>query len=216
MEIRILLVDDHRILREGLRSLLDAEDDIIVAGEADDGASAILKARELKPDVIVMDVQMAGVSGIDATRKILEELPEVKIVALSVYARDHFVSEMLKAGASGYVLKEQAFTELIEAIKTVVSGQVYLGAKTASTLVDGFVRQGKKATVGLANLTEREMQILKLLAEGKPSKEIALIIDMSIQTVDGCRRNIMHKLNLKSTAEIVKFAIREGLTSVEF
>ena len=216
MEIKILLVDDHRILREGLRSLLESEPGMTVIGEADDGASAILKVRESKPDVVVMDVQMSGVNGIDATRTILKEMPEVKVIALSVYARNHFVGEMIKAGASGYVLKEQAFTELIEAIKTAVSDQVYLGTKTTSVLVDGYVRGDTIISPTKEKLSEREQDVLKLLSEGKSSKEIAVMIDMSVQTVDACRRTIMRKLGLKNLAELIKYAIREGFASTDF
>jgi len=216
MAIRVLLADDHAILREGLRSLLEEQSDIEVAGEAADGASAVMLCRSLKPDLVVMDVNMPGIDGIDATRQILQELPNVRIVALSMYPKSNFVVEMLKIGASGYVLKEQAFTELVTAINTVMSGEIYLSSKAASVMVDKHIRcQSAKTDDGITTLTTREQQILKLIASGKASKEIARTINMSIQTVDGCRRKLMEKLDIDSVAGLVKYAIREGLTSMD-
>ncbi|MHC4192311.1 MAG: response regulator transcription factor [Planctomycetota bacterium] len=216
MAVRILLVDDHAMFRQGLCSLLKEQLDVEVVGEAEDGTTAIRLARELKPDLIVMDVNMPEMDGIDAARRILPEMPDVKLVALSTYLKRAFIIEMLKAGASGYILKEQAFDELVQAIKTVVSGETYLSTKAASVVVDGYVKSqdGRRASAQRA-LTEREREILKLLAEGKPSKEIALLLDISIQAVDASRRRIMQKLGVESLAELVKYAIREGLTSID-
>jgi len=216
MAVRVLLADDHAILREGLRHLLDERSDMEVVGEASDGAGAISLSRRLKPDIIVMDVNMPGMDGIDATRQIVRELPEVKVVALSMYPKSTFVVEMLKAGASAYVLKEQAFKELIKAIDTVMTGEVYLSTKAASVMVDKHIRGrqpvGKVQGTALAT---RERNVLKLLAEGKSSKEIAKIINMSVQTVDACRRSLMSKLHARSIADLVKYAIREGLTKLD-
>jgi len=216
MAVRVLLADDHKMLREGLRHLLEEQPDVEVIGEAVDGEDAITLSHRLKPDIIVMDVNMPGIDGIVATRQIAQELPEIKIVALSMYSKSTFVVEMLKAGASGYVLKEQAFKELIEAVDTVMAGEVYLSTKATSAIVDKHIRvrqlTGKAQAV---SLTSRERDVLKLLAEGKSSKEIAKIIQMSVQTVDACRRNIMDKLNARSIAELVKYAIREDLTQID-
>lgn len=217
MTIRILLADDHTMFRQGLCAMLNEDPEMEVVGEAEDGTAAIKLTRELKPDLIVMDVDMPKMNGIDAARRILPEMPDTKLIALSTYLKKAFILEMFKAGASGYVLKEQAFDELIQAIETVISGETYLSTKAANIIVDDYVqsRNGKSTSVQRA-LTEREYEILKLLSEGKPSKEIALLLDISIQAVDASRRRIMQKLDIQSLAELVKYAIREGLTSVDY
>ena len=217
MTIRILLADDHIMFRQGLCAMLNEHPEMEVVGEAEDGTAAIKLTRELKPDLIVMDVDMPKMNGIDAARRILPEMPDIKLIALSTYLKKAFILEMFKAGASGYILKEQAFDELIQAIETVISGETYLSTKAANIIVDDYVqrRNGKSTSVQRA-LTEREYEILKLLAEGKPSKEIALLLDISIQAVDASRRRIMQKLDIQSLAELVKYAIREGLTSVDY
>ena len=215
MAVKILLVDDHKMFRQGLCSLLEEQSGMEVVGEAEDGATAIRLARELKPDIIVMDVDMPGMNGIDAARRILPEMPNIKIVALSTYLKKAFIIEMLRVGASGYILKEQAFDELLLAFKTIMSGETYLSSKVASVIVDDYVQsQNGKHTFKLS-LTEREREIIKLLAEGKPSKEIALLLNVSVKTVDACRRQIMQKLNFNSFAELLKYAIRDGLASLD-
>ena len=216
MTVRILLVDDHKMVREGLSSLLRSEPDMEIVGEADEGATATRLARELKPDVIIMDVNMPGMDGIDATRRILMDIPEVKLIALSMYAKKAFITEMLRAGASGYILKEQAFDELVRAIKMVISDETYLSSKVAGIVVDDYVqnRDGRSGSSAVV-LTQREREVLRLLAEGKPSKEIALLLDISTKTIDACRRRIMQKLNIQSLAELIKYAIREGLTTID-
>jgi DNA-binding NarL/FixJ family response regulator len=216
MAVKILLADDHTMFRQGLCAMLNEHPDMEVVGEAEDGAMAIKLARKLKPDLIVMDIDMPKMSGIDAARQILPEMPEVKLVALSTYLKRAFIREMFKAGASGYILKEQAFDELIQAIKTVIAGETYLSTKAASIIVDEYVqsRNGKHASPQ-KSLTDREHEILKLLAEGKSSKEIAQLLNISVQAVDASRRRIMQKLDIQSFADLVKFAVREGLTSVD-
>lgn len=216
MAVKILIADDHKIVREGLCAMFEKQAGMEVVGEAEDGATAVRLARELRPNVIILDINMPGMDGIDAARRLVKELPETKIIALSMFAKRAFVTKMLEAGASGYVLKGAAFSELAKAVNTVLAGEVYLCAPAATVLVDEYVdRSGGGTASSTGRLTERELDILKLLAEGKPSKEIALILDISIQAVDASRRRIMKKLEIESFADLVKYAIREGLTSID-
>lgn len=215
MAIKMLLVDDHEIMRQGLYMLLEKQPDIEVVGMAHNGGMAMEMARELAPDLIVMDVNMPGLDGVDATRQITATDSKVKIVALSMHAKKGFIVEMLKAGASGYVLKESAFSELIAAINTVLSGEVFLSSKITRIVIDDYVQDRTGGGLQSAPLTERENEVLKLIGDGKSSKEIALLLELSVKTVDACRRRIMAKLNIDSVADLVKYAIREGLTSLE-
>lgn len=215
MAIKMLLVDDHEIMRQGLYMLLEKQPDIEVVGMAHNGRMAMEMARELAPDLIVMDVNMPGLDGVDAMRQITATDSKVKIVALSMHAKKGFIVEMLKAGASGYVLKESAFSELIAAINTVLSGEVFLSSKITRIVIDDYVQDRTGGGLQSAPLTERENEVLKLIGDGKSSKEIALLLELSVKTVDACRRRIMAKLNIDSVADLVKYAIREGLTSLE-
>lgn len=215
MALKILLVDDHEIMRQGLYLLLEKQPEIEVVGQAQNGRMAVELAREHKPDVIVMDVNMPGLDGVDATRQILQGNGDVKIVALSMHSKKGFIVEMLKAGACGYVLKESAFSELIAAINAVMSGEVYLSSKITRIVVDDYVHERTGAGSQPTPLTDRESEVLKLIGDGGSSKEIALQLDLSVKTVDACRRRIMAKLHIESIAELVKHAIREGLTSLE-
>ena len=214
MAVRILLVDDHQVLREGLGSLLEQQSDMEVVGEAADGMTALRLVRELHPDVVIMDVNMDGMDGIDATLMIHREHPESKVLALSMYLRKTFVSEMFKSGATGYLLKDNAFAEIVEAIHAVLNGEKYVCAKVAALLVDEYVQDGQGSPPS-TQLTKRELEVIRMLADGKTSKEIALITETSVKTVDACRRRIMRKLDISSVAELVKYAIREGLTTVD-
>jgi DNA-binding NarL/FixJ family response regulator len=214
MSARILLVDDHQVLREGLRSLLEKQAGMEVVGEAGDGRTALLLVRELKPDLVIMDVNMEGMDGVDATRLITHDYPETKVLALSMYLRKTFVSEMFKCGASGYVLKENAFAEIVVAIETILAGEKYVCRKVAGLLVAEYapVHDGSPAKV---QLTGRETEIVRMLANGITSKEIARATNTSVKTIDACRRRVMQKLGVASTADLVKYAIREGLTAVD-
>jgi len=214
MAIRIVLADDHRMFLEGLSSMLNEHPEMEVIGEAHDGASAINLALELKPDLVIMDVSMPGINGIEATSKILQVAPEIKIIALSTYLKKSFVTEMLKAGASGYILKEQAFDELVDAILVIIKGEKYLSSKVASILVDDYIQIKDKPFKNMnTSLTGREVEVLKSLAEGLTTKEIALQSDVSIQSVDTIRRRLMSKLEIDNFADLIKYAIRQGLTT---
>lgn len=214
-KFRIILVGDHRIMCDGLRALFRSQPDMEVVGEAEDEATAIRLAHELKPDVVVIDINISGANGIRTTRHISQEAPGIKIVVLSMYPKKAFVAEMLRAGASGYVLKNHTFSELIKAINTVMADEIYLCPKTTSVVVGDYI-QSRSGGGGSSDepLTDKERKVLELLADGKPSKEIAMLIDMSVKTVDARRRRIMQKLNVESVAELVKFAIRSGITSI--
>jgi DNA-binding NarL/FixJ family response regulator len=217
MSIRILLADDHRILREGLRSLLAQQTDITVVGEASDGDTAVTLARELRPDIVIMDVVMPGLGGVEATRRIRAELRDTKVIGLSMHADRRFVSEMLRAGALGYLVKDSAFEELNLAVRTVMQDRPYLSAAITGSLVEDFVRQActqERQMTPLHMLTTREQEVLRLLADGKRVKEIAHILSISVKTVESHRQNIMDKLEIHSTIELTRYALREGLSSI--
>jgi DNA-binding NarL/FixJ family response regulator len=216
MPTRILLADDHTIIRQGLCSLLEKQPDIEVVGEVGDGRKAIESVRELAPDIVIMDITMPNLNGIDATRKIVAEIGGTKVIALSMHSSRRFVTEMLKAGASGYVLKECLFDELVEAIKTVLNGGIYLSPRITGVVVDDYVKRlSTKYQPEAPDLTERQREVLQLLTEGKSTKQIALQLHVSAKTVESNRRNIMDKLGIHNVAELTKYAIREGLTPLE-
>jgi two-component system NarL family response regulator len=216
MSIRILLVDDHQMMRDGLRSILDLEDDLDVVGEAGNGYQALELAETLRPDVVVMDIGMKDLNGIEATRQIKSQDPEAKVIALSTYSDESYVLGMLEAGASGYVLKDAAVEEMCRAIRAAVAGQHFLSPEIAGSVVASHLRGPSQDRASAAtSLAPRERQILQLLAEGHTSSEIARQLHIATTTVDSHRRNIMKKLDLHSVAELTKYAIREGLTSVE-
>jgi DNA-binding NarL/FixJ family response regulator len=217
MSIRILLADDHRILREGLRSLLAQQSDITVVGEASDGETAVALARELRPDIVIMDVVMPGLGGVEATRQIRSGLRDTKVIGLSMHSDRRFVSEMLRAGALGYLVKDSAFEELNQAVRAVTQGRPYLSAVITGSLVEDFVRQvcmQEPRSAPLHMLTSREQEVLRLLADGKRVKEIAHFLNISAKTVESHRQNIMDKLEIHSTIELTRYALREGLASI--
>lgn len=215
MTARILLADDHKILREGLRVLLESQNGLRIVGEADNGRAAVQLAVQLKPDVVIMDVGMPELNGIDATRQIVRQCPRTRVIALSMHSDGQFVTGMLKAGAAGYLLKDSAFEELHDAVQTVLQGKVYLSPSVTGTIVDGYIRSQPAQPADIASLTPREREVLQLLAEGKTTKQIAQILQVSVKTVETYRRQLMEKLNTQSVAELTKFAIRVGLTSLE-
>ena len=216
MPTRVLLVDDHAMIRQGLCSLLEKQPDIEVVGSVEDGRKAVDIARELAPDLVIMDISMPNLNGIDATRKIIGEMGDVKVIALSIHSSRHFVAEMLKAGASGYILKECLFDELVEAIKTVLNGGTYLSPKMTGVVIDDYVKRlSTQYQPGGPVLNEREREVLQFLSEGKSTKQIALQLHVSSKTIESNRRNIMDKLGVNSVAELTKYAVREGLTPLE-
>jgi DNA-binding NarL/FixJ family response regulator len=215
VEITVLLVDDHKIVREGLNSLLTRENNIRVVGEADNGRMAIQMTRELKPDVVVMDISMPDMNGIEASRRIHDEMPECRVLALSMHADRRFVIELLKAGANGYMLKDCASDDLVTGIRTVAAGDTYLSPKVSNFLVSDYVKGLKDVSLTSSSvLSTREREVLQLLAEGNNTKEIAFSLELSIKTVETHRTHIMKKMNLHSIAELTKLAVREGLTSL--
>lgn len=216
MSIKVLLVDDHTLIREGLRSLLEKQPEIEVAADADDGRKALELTRELSPDVVIMDVTMPRLGGIEATRQITTEFPAVKVIALSIHSKRRFVSDMLSAGATGYILKECLFDELVQAIEAVAAGGRYLSPRVTDLVVDDYVKRlSSGAESPLASLTGREREVLQLVAEGKSTKQIALDLHVSTKTIEANRRQIMEKLDVHSVAELTKYAIREGLTTLD-
>ena len=216
MSIRVLIADDHKITRQGLRSLLEKESDIEVIAEAQNGRNAVELAKKLYPDVIIMDVSMPDLNGVEASKQIIQDSDNVKIIALSMHSDSLFVSEMLKSGASGYLLKDCAFEELEQAIRTVIDGKAYLSPSISGVVVEDYLHRLSKTELGKVEvLTDREREVLQLLAEGKSTKQIALKLHISAKTVETHRRQIMNKLDIHTVAGLTKYAIRKGLTALE-
>jgi DNA-binding NarL/FixJ family response regulator len=214
--IKILLADDHKITREGLRSLLDKQQDMEVVAEAEDGRMAVRLAAELIPDVVIMDISMSDLNGLQATRQISGRLPNVKIIGLSMHSDSLYVADMLKSGASGYLLKECAFEELALAIRTVVAGKTYLSPSISGAVVSDYLHRLAKVDLSESDvLTDRELEVLQLIAEGNSTKQIALKLHISVKTVETHRRQIMNKLDIYTIAELTKYAIRRRLTTKE-
>ncbi len=213
---RILLVDDHRLFRSGLHSLLAKQPNIEIIGEAEDGVSAVRLAQELAPDIVLMDISMPKLNGIEATRQILSQNAAIRVIVLSMHADRRFVIEALKAGACGYLLKDSAIEEVLNAVGVIVSNQVYLSRRITNIVVKDYILMaGKTGPTVYTLLSAREREVLQLLAEGRNTKEIASHLNVSVKTVETHRKQVMDKLGLHTIAELTKYAIREGLTELE-
>jgi two-component system, NarL family, response regulator NreC len=216
MSTRILLADDHKITRQGLRSLLEKQKDMEVIAEADNGRTAVQLAAELAPDIIIMDVTMPDLNGVEATKQILAKSPDIKIIALSMHSDALFVTEMLKSGAAGYLLKDCAFEELTRAIRTVADDKTYLSPAISGVVIEDYLhRLSTTEFTGPDILTAREKEVVQLMAEGNSTKQIALKLHISVKTVETHRRQVMSKLDIHNVADLTKYAIRKGITSLE-
>ncbi|NQV51023.1 MAG: response regulator transcription factor [Candidatus Marinimicrobia bacterium] len=215
MAVNIILADDHTLFREGLLSILNSELEFNVIAQAENGREVVKLARKLKPDVIIMDIAMPELNGIEATMQVLHENPELKVVALSMHSDRHFVTGMLKAGAKGYLLKDCAGSELIKAVREVLLDRYYIGVDISTTVLNDYVGKLVGEGAEISELSSREREVLQLIAEGKATQEIAEILFISVKTVEAHRAKIKMKLKLNSIPELTKYAIREGLTSLE-
>jgi len=216
MNIKILLADDHKIVSDCLEPLLNKQPDMQVVARAENGQMAVRLTQKMEPDVVIMDIAMPDLNGIEATRQILAERPEIKIVALSMHSDSRFIAEMLRSGALGYLLKNCAFEELTKAIHSVVDGQTYLSSGIAEVVTKEYVRRLTETELTAPTIiSDREREVLQLLAEGKSTKQVASCLHVSIKTIETHRRQIMRKLNINSLAELIKYAVREGLTSLD-
>lgn len=215
--IRVVLAEDHTIVREGLRALLDSRDDVVVVAEADNGKDAVAAATEHRPDVVVMDLNMPGLNGVDATKAIRDALPDTRVLILSMYSTEEHVRPAIRAGAGGYLLKGSGLSDLVAAITAVATGNAFFSPQVAKIVLDDSrrtERTGVNERAG-AELTARERQILRLVAEGRSSPEIARDLNLSVKTVEGHRGRIMAKLDTKNVAGLVRHAIRLGLVSAD-
>jgi len=213
MSIRIVLADDHAIVRHGLSRAIQQEDDMEVVGQASDGHSTVELARELQPDIVVMDISMPDLNGIEATREIQREAPGVKVIALSMHSAKRYVTEMFRAGASGYLLKDCDFDELARAMRTVADGKTYVSPSISNVVVEDLMRTEEKIEpTAFSLLTQREREVLQLLAEGRTTKQIGARLRISPKTVETHRAQLARKLRLRTVAELTKLAVRLGIT----
>ena len=214
MTMKILLVDDHEIMREGMCALLRKRSDMEVIGQAADGRIAVQMAKDLAPDIIIMDIGMPNLNGIEATRQMVAENPRIKVMALSTYSDGSIVAKLIKSGASGYMLKESAFSELMDGLTAMMNGKTYLCSKISKVVFADYVNMitNPKWLSG-DGLTSREREVLQLVAEGHTTKDIAKVLHLSPKTVDSHREHIMEKLSIRNIAGLTKYAIREGLTT---
>lgn len=216
MTTTIVLADDHQVVRKGIRALLEMEQDFQVVGEAGDGLEAVQLTLRLRPDVLVLDLMMPGLNGIDVARQVTKQVPQTRVVVLSMYASEDYVLEALRNGASGYVLKDASTSELVQAIRDVVTGRRYLSPPLAERAIDAYVRQTQESTLDpYETLTDREREVLHLAAEGLTSTEIAERLSLSPRTVETHRSNMMRKLGLRTQTDLVRYAIRRGIITLE-
>lgn len=215
MSVRIFLVDDHKIMRDGLRSLLEKEADLEVVAEAENGREAVRVVRDVKPDIVIMDVAMPDMNGIDAATKIRALLPDVKILALTMHTDKNYLTGMLRAGTSGYLLKDCAAEELVSAIRQIIAGKGFISPEIAPLILEDYSGRTAPAPASASDsiLTPKELEVLKFLAEGLSKKEIAEKLEVSEKTVERCRTQIMERLQLFTVAELTKYAVRKGITT---
>ncbi len=215
MSIRIIIADDHQLFREGLVNLLSQAPDVEIIAQAEDGKDALKKTRELNPDIVLMDIGMPIMNGVRATEILHKELPDVKVIALSMHSDKQYIKEMLEAGAFGYLFKNCTYDQLIEAINTVQSGKKYLSDTITEVLIQDYLGKEEDADDDKPALSAREAEVLKLFAEGKSSREISELLYVSVKTVGTHKQNILDKLELKSTTDLVKYALRKGIITLE-
>ena len=214
--IKVVIADDHTILRQGIKSLLDIQEGIEVMGEAKDGREAIKTIEELLPDVILMDIAMPGLNGLEATRRIKKKFPKVKVVVLTMHANEEYIFQILNAGADGYLVKETAFQDLISAINAVHKGEAFMSPSISKKVMTDYIQRAQgEEKVGFDTLTTREREILQLVAEGNSNKKIAEALFISPKTVETHRAHIMDKLNIHDRAGLIKYAIRKGMINLD-
>ncbi len=216
-KISVLLVEDHHVVRKGISYLLSLEEDIDIVGEAEDGHEGIKMAKELFPDVVILDITMPNLNGIDATRRIRKSVPGTKVIILTMHTKEQYIRQALREGASGYLLKESTHEELVDAIKKVHSGDVALSPSVSKFVFNEYVKQGdaKQETDSLELLTDRERQVLRLIAESKTNKDIAKCLNISKSTVNIHRTNVMQKLDIHDTVGLVKYSIEKGIIVID-
>lgn len=217
-KIRLLLAEDHTIVREGLRALIDSSEDMEVVGEVGDGREALKKVEEIELDIVLMDIRMPGLNGIEATRQIKKHFPDVKVLILSMHPDDEYVLEALRAGASGYILKQAAHEELFTAIRAVYRNDVFLSPSVSKKVIETYIQSNKSVIMEssvLDKLTQREREVLQLIAEGKSSKEISSLLFISPNTVETHKAHLKEKLGLRKTADLIRYAYRKGITGSE-
>lgn len=216
MTIKIILADDHNVLREGLKSLLNQQQDFEVIGEADNGRDAVRLTKKLEPDIVVLDIGMPNMNGIQATQHIVAEVSDTKVLALSMHSDHQFVVKMLQAGASGYMLKDCAYEELISAVRDITAGKFYLSKDVTGVVISNYINMIQAVdAVSHPTLTSRERETLQLISEGKSTVETANLLNVSPKTIETHRKNIMDKLDIHNIADLTKYAVREGITSIE-
>jgi len=214
MSIQILITDDHQLFREGIVNVLSALPQIVIVGQAENGQEAIEKAKNLKPDIVIMDLSLPVINGVDAIRILHKELPETRVLVLSMHADKHYIKEALEAGAYGYLCKNCTYDQLIQGVNTVYQGKKYLSNKITEVLIRDYLSKEEKVCDNSPELSERESEILKLKAEGKSTREISDILFISVKTVGTHKQHILEKLNLKSTADLIKYAIKKGIVGL--
>jgi two-component system, NarL family, response regulator NreC len=214
-KIRVLLADDHQLMRSGIRLMLEREADMSVVGEAGDGREAVALAKSLRPDVVVMDIGMANLNGIEAAQQVTGDRPETAVVMLSMHSDESYILRALKAGARGYLLKDSAEADLIKAVHAVAGGKSFFSPAVSKVLLDDYVRKLRRSGTEDAYdlLTPREREVLQLIAEGKSNKDIANLLNLSVYTVESHRANIMEKLNVRGLPELILYAVRKGIIS---